>query len=376
MGEQQIEIRFMTEIQHYSHILAEAKESFERANPNSKLIIQYAVDSFESLKALESAEAPDIIELGGFPVNNPDGLFIDLAPYAAEVKGLEEDWYPGLRQAIGHGGILPGLPLEIMMPLIMYNKEMFDRAGLAYPTDDWTWDDMMELTSKLTIRDDQGRTAQYGFGMGVDIEWWEPFILRNGGRYVSPDGSTARGYVDSPATIEAFQKLIDAFRVHQIIRMPNEPSGLDEGRKHEDAAMNFAFGWHFFEHADPDHKYAVVGLPKMPGGVETNMLYMAGAGVTKKSTHPRLAWEFLRHYILASHSWILPNTRSQAIQQGLVEHPVWSRYLQELHHVQLGSFFLSRKWNASRQLVNDDINRMIVDGVDVAQTLRSWTRFA
>ncbi|MFC3772518.1 hypothetical protein ACFOSW_28015 [Paenibacillus sp. GCM10012303] len=42
----------------------------------------------------------------------------------------------------------------------------------------------------------------------------------------------------------------------------------------------------------------------------------------------------------------------------------------------LGAFFLNRKWNASRQLINDDIHRMIVDGADVAQTMRSWTRFA
>lgn len=370
------EIRFMTEIHHYMHILTEAKESFERVNPNVKLIIQQAVDGFESTKAMDSDEAPDIIELGGFPVGNVDGLFIDLTPYIADIEELEAEWYPGLRRAIGHGGILPGLPLEIMTPLIMYNKEMFDRAGLAYPTDEWTWDEMIELARKLTIRDAQGRTAQYGFGIGVDIEWWEPFILRNGGRYVSPDGSTARGYVDSPATVEAIRKLIDAYRVHKIIRMPNEPSRLQEGHEHEEAAMNFTFGWHFFHHQDPDHKYSVVGLPKMPGGVETNMLYMAGAGVTKKSANPRLAWEFLRHYILASRSWILPNTKSQALQQGLTDHPIWSRYLRELHHVQLGAFFLSRKWNASRQLVNDDINLMILEGVDVAQTLRSWSRFA
>lgn len=371
-----IELRFMTEIQHYMQIVQEAKKSFERLHPDVKVHIQLAVDGFETAKALESEDAPDIIELGGLQVGNPDGLFIDLTPYALEVEGLWEDWYPGLRQAITHGGILPGLPLEIMMPLIMYNKEMFDRAGLSYPTDDWTWDDLVELGKKLTIRDAQGRASQYGLGIGVDIEWWEPFILRNGGRYVAPDGSTAHGYADCPATIEAFRKLIDAFRVQKIIRMPNEPSRLDEGREHEEAAMNFAFGWHFLHHQDPDNKYAVVGLPKMPGRVEANMIYMAGVHVTKKSANQRLAWEFLRHYILASRSWILPNTKSQAIQQGLMEHPVWSRYLQEMDYVQLGAFFLNRKWNASRQLINDDIHRMIINGADVGQTLRSWTRFA
>lgn len=368
------ELRFMTEIPHYMHVLKEAKVSFERANPNLNVIIQQAVDNFEMTKALDSEEAPDIIELGGFPAGNLDGLFIDLSPFAAELEGLEEDWYPGLRRAIYHGNVLPALPLEIMTPLIAYNREIFDRAGLPYPTDSWTWDDMVEIAKKLTLRDAQGEITQYGFGIGVDVEWWEPFVMRNGGSYVAPDGSTAHGYVDSPATVEAFRKLIDAYRVHKIIRMPNEPEGM-AGFEPEDAAMSLLFGWHFWHDPDSQNKYEVVGLPKMPGGCETNMIYMAGAGVTQKSKKPRLAWEFLRHYILASRYWVLPNTRSQAVEQGLTNHPIWSRYLQELEQVELSAFFRSRKWNAGRQLINDDIRRMIVNGINVAQTVRSWTRF-
>lgn len=371
-----INLRFMTEIQHYMHIVQAAKQSFEQLHPGVNIQIEQAVDGFGAARALESEEAPDLIELGGFQVGNPDELFLDLKPFAQEADGLWEDWYPGLREVVTRGGILPGLPLEIMMPLVMVNKSMFDRAGLSYPTEDWTWDDMVELGKKLTIRDAQGDVSQYGLGIGVDIEWWEPFVLRNGGRYVAPDGSTAHGYVDSPATIEAFRLMVDAFRVHRIVRMPNEPSRYREGQEYKEAAMNFAFGWHFHHHPDPDQEYAVVGLPNMPGGVNANMIYMAGAHVTKKSANPRLAWEFLRHYILTSRSWILPITRSQAVEQGLTEHPIWSRYLQELDVIQLGAFFLNRKWNASRQLINDDIHRMIVDGADVAQTMRSWTRFA
>ena len=78
--------------------------------------------------------------------------------------------------------MLPGLPIEVSPPLIMYNKEMFDRAELAYPTEAWAWDDMVGLAKRLTIRDDEGIASQFGFGLGVDIEWFEPFVMRNGGR--------------------------------------------------------------------------------------------------------------------------------------------------------------------------------------------------
>lgn len=368
------ELRLMTQIPHYMHALQAAKAAFEQANPGVTVTIQHAVDRFEMNQALDSDEAPDIMEVGGFPIGNADGEFIDHSPFAAEVEGLEADWYSGLRQAIHYGGILPALPLEIMPPLIAYNREMFDRAGLPYPTDDWTWDEMVAIAKQLTLRNAEGRTTQYGFGIGIDVEWWEPFVMRNGGSYVSPNGSTAHGFVDSTATVEAFQKLIDAYRVHKIIRMPNDSSDM-AGLEPEDAAMSLMFGWHLLHTPGSQSKYGVVGLPAMPGGIETNTIYMAGIGITPKSQHPRLAWAFLRQYILESRCWVLPNTRSQAVEQGLTDHPIWSRYLQELEHVELNAFFRSKKWNAGRQLINDDIRRMIVDGADVAQTVRSWTRF-
>ncbi|NOU86330.1 extracellular solute-binding protein [Paenibacillus sp. LMG 31460] len=366
------EIRFLTQIGYNMKNVMDAKESFERANPDIRIVVEQLKDYFEIMQALKSENAPDIIETGGYQIGNSGGIFIDLNPYIAENKGLKQDLYSGLLRVARHGGMLPGLPIEVSPPLIIYNKEMFDRAGLAYPTETWTWDDMVEMAKQLTIRDNEGIASQFGFGLGVDIEWFEPFVMRNGGRYISPDGSTSRGYVDSPATIEAFRKIIDAYRVHHIIRKPGEhfiaENGLDE------SAMTFCFVWDTHHHK-LDERYEVVGLPLLPGGEEVNMIYMGGIGITTNSSNPRIAWEFLRHYILECHSWMPPISKSQSEQRGLNKHRIWSRYLKELDHVQLSGYYLNKKWNASRQLINDDIHKMILEGADVSHTLRSWTRY-
>ncbi|MDQ6421259.1 extracellular solute-binding protein [Paenibacillus sp. LHD-117] len=370
-----IEIRFMTEITYNMHQVLAAKESFERANPGVRIIIEQAKDFFEMMRAFQSEEAPDLIETGGFQVSNNDRMFMDLNPYVAEVQGLEEDLYPGLLRVARYDGMLPGLPIEISPPLMMYDKEKFDRAGLAYPTEEWTWEDMVELAKRLTIRNEQGVASQFGLGLGVDIEWFEPFVMRNGGCYISPDGATSRGYVDSAPTIDAFRMVIDAFREHRIVRMPDEP--CLSASWHEESAMRFSFMWdvHHLSRERQNARIGIVGLPNMPGGVKANMIYMGGAGVTVKSAHPRVAWAFLRHYLLECHSWMPPAIQSQAEQRGLTQHPVWSRYLEELDHVQISGFFKNRKWNNSRQLINEDIRKMITEGTDVAHTLRSWTRY-
>lgn len=370
-----IELRMMTEFEQLQR-LTDAKESFEQEHPEVRIVIEQSADHFDSLRAFESDEAPDMIESGGWALFNKEGMFVDLNPYIAGVEGLEEDLYQGPMHVARHNGMLPGLPVDVSVPLIIYNKEMFERAGLAYPSEDWTWGEFVELGKKLTIRDERGVATQFGIGIGVDIEWYEPFVFRNGGTYLAPDGSTARGYADSPATVEAFRKIIDAYRIHEIIRKPDEPS--EAGQLHEGFAMIFGFMWFAggLIHHKLDDKFGVVGLPHMPGGRQSNMIYMGAAGVTTKSRHSRLAWEFLRHYILERHSWQLPVTRSQARQRGLTGHRIWSRYMEELDHVQASGYYLSEKWNSSRQLINEDIHRMIMDGADVAQTLRSWARFA
>jgi multiple sugar transport system substrate-binding protein len=128
-------------------------------------------------------------------------------------------------------------------------------------------------------------------------------------------------------------------------------------------------------------QYGIVGLPRMPGGTEANMIYMGGCGVTMKSRQPELAWAFIQHYILQQPNNFqqprdLPITRTLAEQSGMSSHRLWSRFLKELNTVQISGFYISDKWNTSRQLINEDIVKMINEGADVRQTLKSWTRYA
>ncbi len=375
-----IELRVLTQFEHMNDLLA-AKESFEKDNPGVRIIVEQATDNFESLRAMKSDQPPDIMDSGGWGLFNLKDIFIDLMPFVQEVEGLEEDLNPGIMRIACKDGTLPGLPIDISVPLIMYNKAMFDREGLPYPQEGWTWDELMDLAHRLTLRNEEGIATQFGFGIGPDIECYEPFILRNGGRFLSPEGSTARGYVDSEATVEAFRKVIELYRVHRATRKPEEPSAA--GHLHEGFANIFAYTWFtggLIEHGIVD-QFGVVGLPRMPGGEEANMIYMGGCGITTKCEHPKVAWEFLRHYILERperfrQSRTLPATRSLAEQSGMTEHPIWGRYIKELDHVQASGYYLNEKWNTSRQLINEDIQKLILDGSDVRHMLQSWTRYA
>src|SRR5690606_21842588 len=78
-----------------------------------------------------------------------------------------------------------------------------------------------ETAEQLTIRDGN-KIRQYGANLNLGKDWVEPFVVSNGGAYLSEDGSTSVGYLNSDATVEAFQKIKDLYNVSKVAPNPAE----------------------------------------------------------------------------------------------------------------------------------------------------------
>jgi multiple sugar transport system substrate-binding protein len=88
-----------------------------------------------------------------------------------------------------------------------YNKAIFDRAGLAYPSPDWTMDDFVTAASRLT---EGGEAAkQYGYTPDPPLsDVW--FFLAQQGVPFTDDGITGR--LDNPETVEAIRWYVGLWR--------------------------------------------------------------------------------------------------------------------------------------------------------------------
>lgn len=115
-------------------------------------------------------------------------------------------------------GDLYGLPADAQPQVMVYNKKMFDEAGVAYPTDDWTWDDMLEAAKKLTKADQ----SQYGFFLSPGLMWRGIWVNSAGGSFHTPDYK--KSTINSAETKEAFQWLWDAIWVHKVSPLPLAPN--------------------------------------------------------------------------------------------------------------------------------------------------------
>ena len=109
---------------------------------------------------------------------------------------LEDDYDENIAQKEINGHYY-SLPAKRITSTILYNQKMFDDAGLSYPDETWTWDDLYDAAKKLTNGD------QYGFCMNTsnDQDTYYNMVYSMGG-YIVNDDHTKSGY-DDANTIKA-----------------------------------------------------------------------------------------------------------------------------------------------------------------------------
>ncbi len=74
-----------------------------------------------------------------------------LGPYLDQSSLIrEEDFYPETIAPFRWNGTLMCIPQNLSSLVVYYNKNLFDEAGLAYPSADWTWEGFLQTALALT----------------------------------------------------------------------------------------------------------------------------------------------------------------------------------------------------------------------------------
>ncbi|HOG50619.1 MAG TPA: extracellular solute-binding protein [Lentisphaeria bacterium] len=146
------------------------------------------------LMAIAGGVAPDIMYVNfrqsdtyiqeGFlyPLDKPeDGYFAALSKDEVEFMIHEKLW-PVIKRKGPKGTVqVWSMPMGgILGRVFLYRKDLLDAAGVPYPTNDWTWEDLFEACKKLT----NPEKGTYGikFGAGKSESWyWITFLWSAGG---------------------------------------------------------------------------------------------------------------------------------------------------------------------------------------------------
>jgi multiple sugar transport system substrate-binding protein len=165
------------------------------------------------------------------------GVLEPLGPYLEQSSLIkEEDFYPETIAPFRWNGTLMCIPQNLSSLVVYYNKNLFDQAGLAYPSADWTWEGFLRAAQALTKDiDGDGAPDQYGLGTEASIFRAAPFIWQNGGDLVDNPAAPTRLALDTPAARQAIQWFIDLQVRHHVA-----PDAVQE--EAEDSESRFQSG--------------------------------------------------------------------------------------------------------------------------------------
>ena len=170
------------------------------------------------------------------------------------------DFWPGERAAATVNGQIVGVPALVDNLALVYNKKLFDRAHLPYPTPNWTWDDFRNAARTLT---DPSR-KQFGWAYvadgSEDTVWrYEAMLWQAGGDILTPDNREAA--FNSPAGLKALTLLHDMATVDHSVYLDNGNGnylGLFDAGK---IGMLWTGPWDLADIRDHKVDYGVQTLP-------------------------------------------------------------------------------------------------------------------
>jgi multiple sugar transport system substrate-binding protein len=186
---------------------------FNKTHPKIHVTAQFYGNSDYALQkvltAIAGGNPPDISYLYGSWAANiaQSSKVVDLNSYIKNDPAFDwNDFWPSERGAATVDGKIVGVPALVDNLALVYNKKLFQQAGIPYPTANWTWQDLRTAAAKLT----DPAKKQFGWAYvndgSEDTVWrFEALLWQAGGEILSPDGKQAA--FDSPAGVQALTLL-------------------------------------------------------------------------------------------------------------------------------------------------------------------------
>jgi multiple sugar transport system substrate-binding protein len=132
----------------------------------------------------------------------------DLKDFVADPAMAWEEIPAAARATATVEGRVIGVPALVDNLGLIYNKKLFDAAGVAYPTDDWSWDDFRAAAKKLTDPSKNVYGTAYSVSGSEDTTWhlW-PLLWQKGGRILDDGGAPAFNSDAGVAALEYLRQL-------------------------------------------------------------------------------------------------------------------------------------------------------------------------
>jgi len=223
-------------------------------------------------------------------------LLLDLTDKIASSDLIDmNDYYEDIVALYNSNGKQYAMPKDIDTIALWYNKTMFDEAGIEYPDDTWTWEDMYIAAKQLT-KDDG---SQYGYAINTsnNQDSYYNIIYSYGGNVISEDKKTS-GF-DNPKTIEAME-LVEKM-LSEGVCPPLEvisENGADVLFTSGKVAMITQGSWMVPYYRDNEYSAVnadIAVLPTGPDGTRVSIYNGLGWAAAANGENTEAAWKLIEY---------------------------------------------------------------------------------
>ena len=274
----------------------ERADLYESTHPGVKIEMNYMPsDHIQKLNTMfAGGTAPDIVVLAeDIHSFSSKGLLLRLDDYVAEA-GIDVAARVGQTavDTYSYDGKLYGIADRGGSMVLFYNKDMFDAAGLDYPTADWKWEDMLEAAQVLT--GGTGDEETWGFGLETWWPYWMTWIYQSGGRVIDEEGNLV---INSPESVKGLTFVQELTTVYDVVPTREEYANFGSGANSGTVFAQGRIGmvpnglWFFSNLSDVDFNYDVVEL--FGGDQQVTAPFGSAMTISQTCKHPDIAFDII-----------------------------------------------------------------------------------
>lgn len=251
-----------------------AKE-FTGLHPNVKIKVSSGAPTTDALLQKISAgfaagSYPDISYAFGSWASElgASGKALDITGNVKDPAMKWDEFPPAAIETATPDGKTIAVPALVDNLALLYNKTVFDQAGVAYPTDQMTWDEFRATAKKLTnpAKNVFGTAFDVTSGEGTTWALW-PQLWQNGGKILSPDDTKAT--FNSDAGVKTVQFWRDMAQVDKSVYLDQTAAKTGPLFASNNIGMIISGPWQLYSLAQAKTRYGVTILPGTNGDHET-----------------------------------------------------------------------------------------------------------
>ena len=354
--------------------------TFEKSHPGIK-VTEVQVPSDEMRRRLivstAAAQYPDVMRMDiiWVPQFADIGVLMPVdKEFAQDFAKLKGTFLPGPLSTNYWKGNYYGLPLDTNTRILLWNKKLFQAAGLKQPPT--TMDEFIKDIKLLTKDNNKdGQIDQWGFADNGFGPWNTiPWIYSFGGKILDDTNSKALGYVNSTQSVEALKTFKDLYQQGYIAPIGGGGIGTLEGYAEGVYAMIFEgpWAWSIIKGQYPD---AEINFALVPAGKGGSKSVVGGEDIVlfKSTKYKAEAWEFAKYMTSKEVQLKFAGVGQMPVLKGLLNepviknHPFFGIYLQQLETAVARSPHPA--WNEINDIMDSAWQNSVVGGIDPKKAL-------